>query len=320
MNPRARGAALPETALVLTLMLALLMGGLRTAIVGYEQISADGAAFYHAHQTGIKATYADAATALDPNAATQQAFPRSKNATVVAQTVSPPDASVSTAYGFDQNDNRHGGTSLMQPLQTITTVTRSSLAPLTLFGGGSLLTITGVGIEPTFLETGVHGNINGSDFNTTASVANAANYFSQGENTPPYFGGFHYIRFCNVPDDATTSWNACPQTPTFLGLGMAEYLDADNWGRSPNGIAPAQSAVFWETLYHHDTYASLTSQLPADISTPASLAKAQAVLNRSVNPLVCTVYSWDSIVDGGFPSPGYKPGDYPLKPGATCGP
>ena len=49
-----RGAALPETALVLTLMLSLTVGALRIALVGYEQVAADGAAFYHARQTGIQ--------------------------------------------------------------------------------------------------------------------------------------------------------------------------------------------------------------------------------------------------------------------------
>ena len=59
MNRGERGAALPETALVLTLMLSLIVGALRIALVGYEQVAADGAAFYHAHQTSIQGTYPD---------------------------------------------------------------------------------------------------------------------------------------------------------------------------------------------------------------------------------------------------------------------
>ncbi len=160
-------------------------------------------------------------------------------------------------YGFDQTDNRHGGASLIQPLQTISTVTRTNLDPVSIFGG-SIMTVTGIGVEPSFQETGVHGNIGGNNFGTQASFASAADYFSEGENTPPYFGGFNYMQFCGAADSTTTSWNSCPVTWSFLALGQAEYLDVDNWGRSPNGIAPEQQAVFWETLYHQNVYAEIS--------------------------------------------------------------
>ena len=78
MNRGQRGSALPETALVLTLMLSLIVGALRIALVGYQQVAADGAAFYHAHQTGIAGTYPDNAQNLDPDDATHQAFGQSQ--------------------------------------------------------------------------------------------------------------------------------------------------------------------------------------------------------------------------------------------------
>ena len=92
-----RGAALPETALVLTLMLTLVVGALRVALVGYEQVAADGAAFYHAHQTGIKGTYPDNAQNLDPDDATHKAFGQSQSATIVSDTYMPPTANVDTS-------------------------------------------------------------------------------------------------------------------------------------------------------------------------------------------------------------------------------
>jgi len=317
-----RGAALPETALVLTLMLSLTVGALRIALVGYEQVAADGAAFYHARQTGIQGTYPDNAQNLDPDDATHQAFGQSQTGTIQSGTYMPPNANVSTQYGFDQSGNRHGGASLVQPLQTISTVTHSAPSLLVFGDAGSVLTVTGVGVEPTFRETGIHGNIDGNDFGTSASFDLANDYFSQGENTPPYFGGFHFMRYCNVPDDATTSWTGCPVTVSYLALGLAEYLDQSNWTRTPNGIAPLNSAVFWETLYHQDVYAKLTSDpvnaIPPDISTPAGKLKAQTVLNRATNPALCSVYSWDSAQQGGLPSSNYTPGQFPLNPGGAC--
>ncbi len=313
-----RGAALPETALVLTIMLSLIVGALRIALVGYEQVAADGAAFYHAHQTGIKGTYPDNATGLDPDDATHKAFGQSQTATIASSTYMPPKANVDTSYGFDVSDNRHGGVSLMQPLQTISTVTHTAPSLLVFGSAGSVLTVTGVGIEPTFRETGIHGNIDGNDFNTDASFGLASDYFTQGENTPPYFGGFHYMRFCDVPDDATTFWNGCPVTVSYLALGLAEYLDQDNWSRAPNGIAPLNSAVFWETLYHQNVYAQLSKDLPATIGDSASLGQAQKFLNRATNQPLCSVYKWDSAQQGGLPAANYKPGQFPLTPGAAC--
>jgi hypothetical protein len=326
VNRGERGAALPETALVLTVMLSLIVGALRIALVGYEQVAADGAAFYHAHQSGIQGTYPDNAQQLDPDVATHQAFGQSQSGTIVSNTYMPPKADVSTEYGFDVTDNRHGGVSLVQPLQTISTVTHSAPSLLVFGDAGSVLNVTGVGIEPTFRETGTHGNIDGNDFNSNASFTGAADYFSQGENTPPYFGGFHYMRFCDVPDDPNTSWTGCPTTVSYLALGMAEYLDKDNWTRTPNGIAPLNSAVFWETLYHQNVYAGLSNTLaptipdPADQSPSAKSARAaaQAVLNRATNPALCSVYKWDSAQQGGLPAANYQPGQYPLNPGASC--
>ncbi|HWT04279.1 MAG TPA: hypothetical protein VN224_00850 [Xanthomonadales bacterium] len=322
MRRGERGAALPETALVLTLMLSLIVGALRIALVGYQQVAADGAAFYHAHQTGIQGTYPDNAQQLDPDEATHQAFGQSQTGTITSNTYMPPKADVTTEYGFDVSDNRHGGVSLVQPLQTISTVSHSAPALLVFGDAGSVLTVTGVGIEPTFRETGTHGNIDGNDFNSNASFTNANDYFSQGENTPPYFGGFHYMRFCDVPDDPATSWTGCPTTVSYLALGLAEYLDKDNWSRTPNGIAPLKSAVFWETLYHQNVYAQLTSDpvnaIPPDISTAAGKKAAQKVLNRATNPTLCSVYSWDSAQQGGLPAANYTPGQYPLNPGGAC--
>jgi hypothetical protein len=316
-----RGAALPETALVLTLLLMVVIGAIRVSVIGYQQVSADGAAFFNAHETGLKQTYPGIATQLDPQAATENVFPRNAtgDTTITPQTYAPPSVTLPN-YGFDQTNNRHGGASLIQPLQTISTVTRTNLDPVSIFGG-SVMTVTGIGVEPTFQETGVHGNIGGNNFGTQASFAAATDYFSQGENTPPYFGGFNYMQYCSVADDPNlaNAWNECPITMSFLALGMAEYLNVDNWGRTPNGIAPEQQAVFWETLYHQNTYAQISALLPNDIKTLANLQLAQKYLNRNDSTqAIWKVYSWDSAQQGGFPAPGYVPGTYPLTPGANA--
>jgi hypothetical protein len=48
-HAHARGAALPETAITISLALLLVLGAGQMAIIGYTQVSADGAAFIAAH-------------------------------------------------------------------------------------------------------------------------------------------------------------------------------------------------------------------------------------------------------------------------------
>lgn len=52
----ARGAALPETAMTLGISLILLLGAVQSTVIGYSQVSADGAAFVAAHTTAMDAT------------------------------------------------------------------------------------------------------------------------------------------------------------------------------------------------------------------------------------------------------------------------
>jgi hypothetical protein len=48
-----RGTALPETALVIGIALMLILGAVQATVMGYSQVSADGAAFVAAHTAAI---------------------------------------------------------------------------------------------------------------------------------------------------------------------------------------------------------------------------------------------------------------------------
>jgi hypothetical protein len=49
----ARGTALPETALVIGIALMLMLGAVQSTVIGYSQVSADGAAFVAAHTSAM---------------------------------------------------------------------------------------------------------------------------------------------------------------------------------------------------------------------------------------------------------------------------
>ncbi|MGP6191318.1 MAG: TadE/TadG family type IV pilus assembly protein [Vulcanimicrobiaceae bacterium] len=79
MNPkppkRGRGNALPETMLVMSLLLMLLFGALNLTLIGYSQIQADGAAFVAARAAALASPSAAPSAAVAQVAA---AFPHVK--------------------------------------------------------------------------------------------------------------------------------------------------------------------------------------------------------------------------------------------------
>ena len=48
-----RGTALPETAMVIGIALVIMLGAVQTTVIGFSQVSADGAAFVAAHTTAM---------------------------------------------------------------------------------------------------------------------------------------------------------------------------------------------------------------------------------------------------------------------------
>jgi hypothetical protein len=309
-----RGAALPETALSLTVMLAVLVGSLRLALAGYEQIAADGAAFYNSHETSYNVTDPTNPTSVTAQVATNEVYPRSATATISPSSPLPaPTVNVYTQYGVDQPDNRHGGVSMIQPMQELTQVSKVGIDSLSPWTGGSLLNVTGYGVDVDYLEVGVHADVDGDAFNTGSAATDAVDYFAHGENTPPYFGGFNYMAYCpNISDSTTSYWNSCPNGVSYRALGLAEYLTTDNWTRTFPGLQPENagtaSGMFWETEYHHDVYSQISSALPPNLtgSTPdgkPNINLAQEVLDW--NGAGAEVYYYNQV--GGPNNPACPP-------------
>lgn len=311
MSPHAqRGVALPETALVLATLLLALFGALRVGVIGYNQISADGAAFLSSHESALGA--------VSPWSVAAGVFPAAKNA-VVTQTQQPaPSMNVPVDYGFSDSTNRHGGVSVMQPMQQLTTVSTQGIdAPLPLGGPAGSVTVHGLSADPAYREVGVHMNIDGDAFNSTSAFENAQDYFSAGENTPPYFVGFHYMQYC-VPSGTATygpdgaPWHDCPSGQSeFLALGLAEFLDDDNWGCPSNGVGPG--STFNDLLTHQQAFATISSEV--DGATDA--ATASGYLTQG-NATIQQIYGWDSSQPGGYPQNYTSVGQYPLHPGQPC--
>jgi hypothetical protein len=196
-------------------------------------------------------------------------------------------------------------------VQLLTTVLKSDLDGILLTSVGTM-NVTGKAVSPRFLDFYAHDNVLGQQLNSAGALGSAQDYFTNGENTPPYFVGFHYMKYCEVAF-SSGSWTSCPGVQDWAALGLAEYLDEDNWARTQAGVG-GSDAVFKEMLCHQRTFANVAVLVEA----ATSRADAAAALPESQSD-IATIYSWDSRTPGGYPPSDYRgPGDYPLHPDAGC--
>jgi TadE-like protein len=299
-----RGAALAETALVVGVILIMILGSVQLGVVGYLQMTADAAAFLNAHQNAVG----------DVNAlpATESVFPQFGPLNISASAAPAPAPTVYVDYGYnDPNplvaaasvNNRHGGASMMEPTQLTSTVTKSNVINLL----GVPLNVEGSMIEPQWLENGAHFDVaNSPNYGQSSGTNFQENYFSGGENTPPYFVGYNYIENCPDAQPWATTATGCSATPgvQFRALGIAEHLDDSVW-ELPDGVVPGPSnpgalLAFAQVACHQYWY----SQLATFFANNSSLGALQAPAPNSgnaISPLPNSNYFyWGTAFNTGF--------------------
>lgn len=305
-----RGAVLVETAITMFVILAVLYGALQLGLVGVQQLRADGAAFTSSHAQALNLSQ-PTPSAVSPAGKAAAIYSGVATGDVTLNNGRPPATNESVNYDFTNTNGRHGGVSMLLPVQIVSTVLRNNVHGIVLGATGSLLNLSGNSIEPAYQEVGAHGDIQGNAFNTTAAFNSRSDYFSQGENTPPYFVGFHYLTFC----ENTGSWASCPvNQQDFDAVGLAAYLDADNWGKPFNGSV--SNGVFAATLGHQNTFAQISVAISAAPTAQAVFASGLLRWNQGV--LDCIYNTWDSRQAGGYPNNYTAIGQYPLHPDVSC--
>ncbi|MEA2663761.1 MAG: hypothetical protein QOI11_705 [Candidatus Eremiobacteraeota bacterium] len=286
----SRGAALPETVVVLGLSLTLLYGTFELGLIGYTQLSADGAAFVAAHA---------AVLGNDPSAAIASPFPMANGAKVTLTQNPPEDTNVPVDYQSSQaqQNNRHGGVQVVRPSRTQVTIGQTGG-----IGGGVLgqFDVAGAFIEGNMLVSDTGFDLNGYAINDPTAKMNG--YFADDGNAPPYFIGFRYMWHCDLP----VQNNGCGHS-VMAALGMAEYLNGGNWNQPANGIGPG--AVYAAMLLHQQVYANILNngELPQSVGGG----------NRPITwttPCLQTVAAWDVDVPAGYPIGQKAIGFYPFSP------
>ena len=307
-----RGAVLVESAFAVSLILIAVFGAIQLGLVGLEQLTVDGGAFSAAHEQALLGTnlknYASGPTVA------KAALPylNSSHIKVPDPTLGQaPTTFYDGQYNPSITNSRHGGVSMIQPVQAVSFVTSTDFATLLLNTANSI-SVTGVAIDPAFRLINGHGDVSGNGFNDAASFATAADPLVNGNNAPPYFVGFNYMKQC--PYSPTAS-KACPTREFIASLGLAEYLDVNNWGRPINGVLPDSRAVFYETRLHQNKFAEIGTKLAGYGMSVAGLANKANYLNVTVHGAPGCVYSFDYSSSGSYSVGTTVIGQFPLNPG-----
>ena len=236
-----------ETALFVSATLVFMLGIIQIGVLGYLQLTTDAAAYYDARANVLTVSSGT------PEQATNNAFPQISIANIQPTAVPAPTPSVAVDYGYNDpsasvratsQSNRHGGASMMTPEQLQATVDVPGLAHIL----GKSLGVNGVAIEAKWVECGTHDDI----ANEGCSLASPGpysqnNYFTQGENTPPYFVGFNYLQECSLngpwgeytgQGDSSLDW----QNPAASYASGSDYLA---YFASFSGAPPSGLTVDW---------------------------------------------------------------------------
>jgi hypothetical protein len=328
-----RGSALPETALVLSFVLVIVLGAIQMGVVGALQLMADGAAFVAAHEYSLN--YAKT-TAANQQTVTN-IFPQINVLPIAvasnAPTVVPSDVSV--AYPTSQSA-RMGGTSLLRRSNLQATVDATGNAGvLGLFlSGMSRFGVHGSSIEPLSWQTNPQYDVAGAGYTNSSPVVSA--FFGSAQDVPFSYVSISRMSVCLEGGGrgvAPLFGLTCPTADQqIIALGSAEFLDQDNWARSagsdtylgagPFGANPGganaylNTYTFAEMFCHQQFYAALESHLvnaqrPSDIVQPAHTTGAppQTFLIGSMNtydiinqnsgygdtlPQLINIYQWDA--------------------------
>jgi hypothetical protein len=271
-----RGSILVESAIVTSSILVLMLGMLQMGLLGFLQVTLDAGAFLNAHQNAIGVT-----DTLGPSDATHQVFPQIQASSIANTVQTAPSPLVPVNYGYNGNaaqqaasaTSRHGGSSVMQPYLSQTTISQT---PFTIFGHPFI--VHSQASEANWLETMPSWGIANSNYGGAYSASNtqySTNVFTLGENTPPYFMGANFFTHCTTPGvwgavGSTAGRGVCAapgsttSTSRVIVLGIGEFLDTTNWANGVAGVGGpvgspggASTGTFEAAACHQRMFATL---------------------------------------------------------------
>lgn len=328
-----RGAALAETAIVVSFTLLVLFGAIQIALVGFVQTQLDGATFMYSHAWALGSSNTSAIDAsLEP------IFPSlplsSWNQASDIVTAHPLLTSTTTMPNWTQwgsTTQRFGGASILrdQLIQTKGTISVHGLSIL-----GSSINLSGGNVEGKTMVGNHDMDAQGVGYNSGTVWNTLVNPITQDDqNVPPYYFTFAYMSYCTHAQ-FTAGGGSCASWYTGGGLrslGLAEYLkddqtgNAGNYNTSADGIGT--NGTFQAMACHQRIYADLAAAFPTVMPSPSPIpgsnydetSTGPASVAAWNNASFQLVYSWDvQGVHAGNPSLKTFGNQYPVSPDIGC--
>ncbi len=263
------GAAIPETAITIGVCLMLLFGAFEIATIGYMQVVADGAAFLSAHEQALG--IGNAATVV------QEVFNQVAPSNVTTTTSTVDNTNIPVNYNLTDTTERHGGVALVRPQHVQTQVTEPNVGGILVFDGAPTqpVSVRGSFIEPNNVIVDPGFDVAGSDPNSVQST-DTSTYASDTLNEPPFMVGIHLFQYCPPPAQGTTQYANQPCNGGWLlSVGLAEFLDTDNYPIDPDSPLGVQAGqTFQAMLCHQQVFAKLESDFPATFPYAAGATPA----------------------------------------------
>ncbi len=320
-----RGAALAETAIILSFTLVMLLGAMQVALLSFYQVQLDGATFLYAQQ------YAAGASNKPVLAGTlQRLFPSIVTANIIESSNTPPNTNEPLNYTHWGNQTlRYGGAALIRPqrLSTQLTMSTGSLSVL-----GSSISLSSGNVDGRLMVGNHDDDAQGLDYNDPAVFSSLVDPLIQDDqNVPPYYFTISDMRYCGSWV-SMSSYGMCGGK-ALETLGLAEFLKDDNYGDNvADGVGPG--GPFYLIACHQRVYAAIGKFLLANPARPASTKPSDFNGNSDWNetpsgPMVANsplmqpysfrlLYTWDIPTHPKVVGKGFYGQFSPLHPEIGC--
>lgn len=261
-----RGAALAETAIVLSFTLLVIFGAIQIALVGFFQTQLDGATFMYSHAIATGSSNTSAIdTALGP------IFPNVPMGNLSESAANPLATDTGGMPNFTQWGSltqRFGGASIIRS-QMVTTKASMTVNGLSVLGNS--VTLSSANIEGAPMVGNHDDDAQGANYNSSTVYNSLVNPLTvDDQNVPPYYFTLAFMRYCSTFSFGTS----CSSNNWGLReLGLAEFLkddptgNAGNYNTSADGIGP--NGTFETMACHQRIYSDLAAAFPAAMPAPS---------------------------------------------------
>jgi hypothetical protein len=322
------GAALAETAIVMSFTLLVMFGTVQIALIGFLQTQLDGATFMYSHTVALGST-----NNSDIDAALGPIFPSIpvSSWTIASNVIDARGLTTNQPVNFTQwgtTTQRFGGASILrdQLVQTKGTYNVNGLYVL-----GSNFTLSAGNVEGKTMVGNHDDDAQGAGYNSGTVWSSLVNPITQDDqNVPPYYFTFAYMSYCTHAQfqASSCSWYS---GGALRSLGLAEFLKDDQTGNAGNYTTSSDgigtNGTFQTVACHQRIFSDLAAAFPTVMPSPSPIPGSDYDETTTGPATVAAwggasfqmVYSWDvQGVHAGNPSLHNFGNQWPLSPEVGC--